>query len=70
MQWEYLHQYIAIIGDSPLEKELQKYGDKGWELVSIDPNLLDGALDGFAVFKRPKPVTLPSEFGGQRFTLD
>lgn len=38
-----------------LEKELNKLGEDGWELVAIDEGLRTGnAEDGYALFKRLK----------------
>lgn len=64
-QFEYKHEYIAIMApsreDDPhehyrsamLEEVLNRHGAKGWELVSISPELLNGEnVDGYAVFKR------------------
>lgn len=37
-----------------LEQELNKLGEEGWELVSIDDSLRKGNTeDGYALFKRP-----------------
>lgn len=38
-----------------LQTELNKLGRDGWELVAIDPRLVEGSgIDGFAIFKRQK----------------
>lgn len=41
------------VWERSIEKELQKYGNDGWELVYIEPRLINGdGLDGYALFKR------------------
>ena len=38
-----------------LEKELDAFGEKGWELVTIEPKLITGVSNsGYALFKRKR----------------
>lgn len=52
-RWEYIVQtYDVDIDDGPHEKELDRFGVEGWELVALSQFTTDGAARTRAVFKR------------------
>lgn len=66
MKWEYCVEYIAHRGNSAtavrgkelwisdIEKQLNKLGSEGWEIVHFPSDILDKYVDGYAIFKRVK----------------
>jgi hypothetical protein len=57
MKWEYKRSYLGMKANGAEgEKEFNKLGEEGWELVSSDPEVSDDrhVLGANYWFKRPK----------------
>lgn len=56
-RWEYISHWLPVAYGGSIDKMLNSYGIKGWELVSVisEWSTVDGILtDGYAYyFKRP-----------------
>lgn len=71
-KWEYRVEYICHRGGNELlpdlsgryfwqrdlEKKLNELGAEGWELIDFPSDVLDGHVDGYALFKRK--ITVPN----------
>lgn len=46
---------FSYLWEKKLQAELNKIGDEGWEIVTIEAGLINGeAVCGYALLKRPK----------------
>jgi hypothetical protein len=68
-KWEYavrMHADIQEMGDGDIQRGMNKLGESGWELVSLDGTF--GTGRGHAYFKRPKGANSPRagfDFSGE-----
>lgn len=61
MKWEYIIATVSSTNHSSLERELNKAGNQGWELVTTYISDLNPPGTVMLIFKRPNPYTNETE---------